>query len=346
MYEKPVTLKDVAEKSDFSLRTVKKVLAGDTTVRPQTRENVLQAARELGYKKNMVASVLATNRVWNIAIIVGDFRYFFPEAIKSFKERHKTWRSLKIGIEFFVVGERSRRTARDVLADVLQNDRFDAVIMHASSMEGLNQEINALVDAGKAVCTFGADAPGSKRLFFVGPRAYESGRIAAQITANYMGGSGCVCVVSQAQDEMQTLERNRGFRDFIKEKHSAIEVRQIVIEGGSEAYYLRIKEFLQKTEAVGIVGMDADCYLAGMAARDCGRKDIFTLGFDLTPETERLLEEDYFKVVLSQNPELQAEIVLDKLCRYLLYGTPVKNVFTDVTIVTSEVLRYRSNLKE
>ena len=53
MYEKPVTLKDVAEMSDYSLRTVKKVMSGDLSVRPETRENVLQAALKLFYKKKM-----------------------------------------------------------------------------------------------------------------------------------------------------------------------------------------------------------------------------------------------------------------------------------------------------
>ena len=63
MYEKSVTLKDVAKRSTYSLRTVKKVMSGDKTVRPETRENVLQAAKELGYEKNMAASILATNRI-------------------------------------------------------------------------------------------------------------------------------------------------------------------------------------------------------------------------------------------------------------------------------------------
>ena len=346
MYEKPVTLKDVAEKSDYSLRTVKKVLAGDTTVRPQTRENVMKVARELGYRKNMVASALATNKVWNIAVVTGDYRYFFPEAIEGFKKEQRSWRNLKVGIEFLVADRKTKDAAGKLLRTILENDRFDAVIMHASSMEGLNKEINALVEAGKVVCTFGADAPGSKRLFFVGPRAYESGRIAAQITANYTGGKGSVYVISQVQDEMQTLERYRGFRDFTEEKYPGIEVNQILIRGGAEQYYSRVNSLLQDRDVTGIVGLDADCYIIGNAAKDCGRKDIFTLGFDLMPETERLLEEEYFKVILSQDPQGQAVVVLNALCKYLLYGMKAKNIFTDVAIVTSEVLRYRNNLKE
>ena len=346
MYGRPVTLKDVAEKSDYSLRTVKKVMSGDLTVRSETRENVLRAARELGYKKNMVASVLATNKYWNIAIVIGDYRYFFPEAQIGFQKCHKSWRGLKVGIEFLVPEDKSLGAAKELLRKILQSEKYDAVIMHASSMEGLNGEINAIVESGRTVCTFGADAPESKRLFYVGPKAYESGRIAAQVLSNYIGGQGTVCIINQVVDEMQTLERTRGFSDYMAEKHPAIQIQRILIQNGSAEYHSKAADLMREKNLSGIVGMDADCYIIGLEACRAGRKDIVTLGFDLTPETEEMMEKDYFKIILSQNPEQQAAMALDSLCRYLLYHAEIKNIFTDVTIVTSEVLRYRESERE
>lgn len=345
MYEKPVTLKDVAEMSDYSLRTVKKVMSGDLSVRPETRENVLQAARKLGYKKNMVASVLATNKFWNIAIVIGDYRYFFPEAKTGFQNCHKSWSGLKVGIEFLIPENKNLKAAKTLLQNILKSEKYDAVIMHASSMEGLNEEIDAIVESGRVVCTFGADAPHSRRLFYVGPRAYESGRIAAQVMSNYIGGKGIVYLIEQVPDEMQTLERGRGFSSYMEEKHPEIQVKKILIQNGMEEYHRIAAEMMESEQTAGIVGTDADCYIIGLEACRAGRKDIVTLGFDLTPETEQMMLEDYFKIVLSQNPEQQAMMALDSLCRYLLYHAEIKNIYTDVTIVTSEVLRYKENGK-
>lgn len=341
MYEKSVTLKDVAQRSTYSLRTVKKVMSGDKTVRPETRENVLQAAKELGYEKNMAASILATNRIRNIAIILGDYRYFFPEAKKGFRNCHKAWSSLKVGIEFLLPADRSLEASKELLRSIRKDEKFDAVIMHASSMTELNPEINSLVDSGKVVCTFGADAPGSRRMFYVGPRAYESGRIAAQVMANYIGGNGEVCIMKQASEEMQTQERIRGFSDYIVENHPGIGIEQHLISGGAQEYHKKAAELIRSRDVTGIVGIDADCYIIGSEARKAGRRDIVSLGFDLSLESAALMREGYFNIILDQNPEQQAALALDNTCRYLLYHSGVKNIFTEVAIVTSEILRYK-----
>ena len=71
-----ITLKDIAAKSGYSLRTVKKVMSGDRSVREETRNHILETGRQLGYRKNMVASVLGTNKEVRIGIVLGDYKYF------------------------------------------------------------------------------------------------------------------------------------------------------------------------------------------------------------------------------------------------------------------------------
>ena len=56
------TLKDVAAQSGYALRTVKKVMSGDPTVRDQTREAVMQAAASLSYTPNRAASALGKQK--------------------------------------------------------------------------------------------------------------------------------------------------------------------------------------------------------------------------------------------------------------------------------------------
>ncbi|MEO5885787.1 MAG: LacI family DNA-binding transcriptional regulator [Candidatus Limnocylindrales bacterium] len=68
------TLKAVAAHADVSLATAARVLRDDPTltVRPATRERVLTAARDLGYRPNRVASGLRTHRTGTIAIVLPD----------------------------------------------------------------------------------------------------------------------------------------------------------------------------------------------------------------------------------------------------------------------------------
>ncbi|MEE0419321.1 MAG: LacI family DNA-binding transcriptional regulator [Lachnospiraceae bacterium] len=341
MYKKAVTLKDVAESSGYSLRTVKKVLSSNEPVKPATRETVLRVAREMGYRKNRIASVLANHKVYKIAIVIGNYRYFFPEAKEGFRKCYRDMQDLKVNIDFYIPGDESVDSMRELLRQLVVDDTIDAVIMHARSMSGLNEGINRLVEAGKLVFTFGADAPFSKRLCYVGPKAYETGRIAAQLMANYIGKRGEVYVINQSEEEMQTLERNRGIKDYMAEHCKEIRVHLIMVQKREEEYYRTVKSLVERQQADGILGTDADCHIVGEVLREQKNHGIVAMGFDLTEETEKLLREDYIQVILSQNPEKQAYTALQKLCEHMFYGTGVKkNIFTDISVITSECLKY------
>jgi DNA-binding LacI/PurR family transcriptional regulator len=57
-----VTLKSVASRAGVSYQTVSKVLNGQIQVAPETRERILKAADELGYRPNQIARNMRTQR--------------------------------------------------------------------------------------------------------------------------------------------------------------------------------------------------------------------------------------------------------------------------------------------
>ena len=338
-----VTLKDIAAKSGYSLRTVKKVMSGDRSVRAETWDYILETGKQLGYRKNMVASVLGTNKEVRIGIVLGDYKYFFPEAKVGFQSCWKDWRDLKVELEFYIPQGRGWRAVAEVLKEMKENDAIDAVILQGNNQGNLDVYINELVERGKTVCTFGVDAPNSKRLFYVGPREYNGGRIAAQVIASLTGKEKEVCVIRHMLDGSENSRRIAGIMDYMKEKHPEIPVHCVAVEEGRDTYQKKARELMQNPEVAAIIGTNADCYILGETAREMGRKDIITLGFDLNDSTEGLMKEGYFTVILDQATERQAFTALDRLCGYLLYQKATQNIYTDVMIVTSEVLRYRDN---
>jgi len=70
-----VTLRDVAEKANVSITTVSRILNGRVTgvpVREETRERILAAASELGYRPNLLARALRGSRSSLLGIIARD----------------------------------------------------------------------------------------------------------------------------------------------------------------------------------------------------------------------------------------------------------------------------------
>lgn len=87
-----VTMADVGARAGVTARTVSNVLSGNTAVRPETRERVLRAVDELGYRMNTSARSLRTGRTGSITLAIPDLSidYFSDLAsrIMTAAERH------------------------------------------------------------------------------------------------------------------------------------------------------------------------------------------------------------------------------------------------------------------
>jgi len=57
-----ITLEQIAKQAGVSLTTASRVINGLPSVRPATRERVLQIIRQYGYQPNAMARSLATQR--------------------------------------------------------------------------------------------------------------------------------------------------------------------------------------------------------------------------------------------------------------------------------------------
>src|SRR4051794_39226601 len=75
------SMADVAARAGVSHQTVSRVLNGSPLVRDETRERVLAAIAEMGYRRNKAARMLATNRSTRIGMVSAHLQYFGPSMI-------------------------------------------------------------------------------------------------------------------------------------------------------------------------------------------------------------------------------------------------------------------------
>ena len=86
-----VTIKDVARCCGLSISTVSKVFNGYPDISEATRRQVMDAAREIGYRPNALARALKTNRSYNLGVLFVDDNIsglthpFFAAVLNAFK---------------------------------------------------------------------------------------------------------------------------------------------------------------------------------------------------------------------------------------------------------------------
>ena len=70
--KRTVTLKDIAEKTGYSVNTVSRALRGKDDISEATVDRIKQVAKEMGYINNTIASSLRLGYTNTIAVILGD----------------------------------------------------------------------------------------------------------------------------------------------------------------------------------------------------------------------------------------------------------------------------------
>jgi LacI family transcriptional regulator len=78
------TIDDVAARSGVSTATVSRVLSGSVPARPETRERVLAAARELDYRPSGVARALKRRETRTLGLVITDITNpFYPQVVRA-----------------------------------------------------------------------------------------------------------------------------------------------------------------------------------------------------------------------------------------------------------------------
>ncbi|GFZ27338.1 substrate-binding domain-containing protein [Lactobacillus corticis] len=84
MHKQDVTIYDVAREAKVSMATVSRVVNGNSNVRKETRERVMEVIKRLHYQPNAVAQGLASKRTTTVGLVVPDLtNLYFAELSKG-----------------------------------------------------------------------------------------------------------------------------------------------------------------------------------------------------------------------------------------------------------------------
>ena len=205
---RPPAMSDVAAVAGVSHQTVSRVLNGHPSVRPETRQRVLDAIRELGYRRNTAARALVTRRSGTIGVVTSGLALFGPTST-------------------FIAVERAVRDA-GLFVSVATVGQWEPEGMHQVLDHFMSQAVEGLVviaahdEAVEAVQAFDAPVP----VVMVGPKDLPGGRLQSVAVDQYAGariatrhlldlGHSHVAHL-RGPDEIDARERVRGWQDELR----------------------------------------------------------------------------------------------------------------------------------
>jgi LacI family transcriptional regulator len=130
------TIADVASRARVSTATVSRVLAGLGRARPETRERVFNAARELGYRPSGVARSLRQRATRTLGLIVTDIENpFFPQLVRAVEDA-----AHDLGYAILLCNAADDPERESEYLDLLVDRWVDGVVIAASSLGGRHRE--------------------------------------------------------------------------------------------------------------------------------------------------------------------------------------------------------------
>jgi len=115
---RPATMADVAALAGVSHQTVSRVVNGDSAVRAETAQRVNHAIRELGYRRNIAARMLALTRSRTVGVVTWGSSLFGPSQVALGLE--KAARSTDYRLSFVSIAETTHEAVQSAFDQLME----------------------------------------------------------------------------------------------------------------------------------------------------------------------------------------------------------------------------------
>ena len=267
------TIDDVAARSGVSTATVSRVLSGSVPARPETRERVLAAARELDYRPSGIARALKRQETRTLGLVVTDITNpFYPQLVRAVEAAaHERGYGI-------VLANGGNEPARELEhLDLLVERRVDGIVIVSSLMTRRHAE--RLHGTAVPVVLVNDTVAGSGL-----PTVTTAHRHGARLATEHLIALGHRRIghIGAPADQAASAQRRQGVRDALRA--AALGEPLIAIGDGGVAGGARAAEALIGSDITGIVAYnDLTAIGALRALRRAGigvPETVSVVGFD------------------------------------------------------------------
>jgi len=245
---------------------------------------------------------------------------YWQQAADGFNDAAKV-----VGVKSEMIGPNSFNPQDEVTEFRTAVSRKPAgILVSVTDPKLLQPEIDAAIAAGIPVITMDADAPDSKRLFFIGTNNLQAGRLGGQTLVEKLGGKGNVVFFTMpGQTNMD--ERLKGYMDVVSTKPGMKVVEVVDIHGDSRQAFDKTEAYMAKTGADKI---DAFVCLEASAGKDVasavkrGSGKVTIIAMDTDSDTLKLVEDGTIAATIAQKPYTMGYFGLRQLADIKTEKTP------------------------
>ena len=341
--DKVVTIEDIAKKAGVGRGTVDRVIHNRGRVSEKSRQKVLDAIDELGYKPNMSARMLARKGDYRIAAVFYNTEVeFWAQIRQGIDDAAERYAPFGMKVDFYIQPGIDERGQARIVREVTEAG-YDGIAIVPCFSDEVCEALDEAVGKGVEVVTFNNRVRrcGCR---YVGQNSRQGGRTAGGLLC-LLGKKGCrYAILSASSMAMNHLdERCNGFLDVVRERRMDMRfagIYYLMENDNDDSAYQSAKKLLEKYADRWDALYVTTAYTGSVARAMEGlgiKKDIFFIGHDLTKTNRHYLKEGFIDILIGQNPEYQGYTAVEAICRKLLGGEELsKDEHTEISIITAD----------
>lgn len=341
-----VRIKDIAAIAGVSPGTVDRVIHNRGNVSEKARERVLEVMQELNYQPNIIASTLAYNRTFRMAIMTPspehDSYWSLP-----FNGMTKAWENVKhygVHIDQYFYHPREDTSFQERTRQILKQSP-DAVLLAPEFEEESLSFIHACREKNIQCMLINTLLESPDILGYVGQDSFQSGVLAAKLLADLIDPAEYLLIVHAEEHFDQSrhlIEKEAGFRHFLSSHQHHHRVEQLVLKNhDKEVVRQRLASMVDRQGVPGgIFVSNSRAYRIAQANEELKIQPVL-VGFDLIEANIKFLREGVIHYLINQNAELQGYYALMGLINkcILKKEVPARH-FLPIDIVVAENVSY------
>ena len=237
---RPVRLKHIAESLGLSVMAVSKALRGHNDISEKTRERVLDRARELGYRPNLLAQKLLSGRSHTLGMVVPNLIYsYFAELAQGVSHHLR-----RNGYQLHLCNSEDDVQLEREQVESLVDHQVEAIILASSSPLETDRDVEYLSKLGCPYVLVGRESQ-EFGAHCVSSDGVEIGRIATE----HLWSRGCRRIAYiQGPALLGSARRRDGYLDAIRAKGANHHTRVAVGGDGIEAGQQGMRGLLESGE--------------------------------------------------------------------------------------------------
>lgn len=319
---KPPGIREIAESLGISIGSVDRALHDRPGINEETRRRILQRAQALGYRPNLAARFLVSQKQLRIGVnLPSEIASFFDlvkdgilEAARSVETSdvrliHRSYPGLGNGEE-------------EALAEALADDLHGLIIVPGQPVT-LAPLLKTAADRGLPVVCVNTDAPEVDHLMTVCVDSLTTGLLVGELMGRFLAGKGSVMVVTGQLSTIDHAQKVAGFRRVVAEMWPELRVAAVVEahDHEAEAHEKCLQVLTESPDIAGVYVSTVNSVPVLRALEEAGlagRAVVITS--DLFPALAPFVESGRVAATLYQRPSIQGQLAFRALYKFLVDG--------------------------